>query len=71
MFPFLEYILFFSLFEYILPVKLIIKCVIIIVIALMTVIGAYLAKSKISILVIFGGIAAILIVWFVDFEVSL
>jgi len=61
----------FSFFEYIFPVELIVKAVIIIVIGLMTVIGAYLIKSKLSLLVILGGIIAILVVWFVDFEVSL
>ena len=62
-----------NLFEYLIPTDFVIsiaKAVIILVIGLVTILGAWMVKSKLSFLVVLGGIIAILLVWFVDFEVS-
>ena len=59
-----------SLFEYILPVELIVKGIIIIVLGLMTVLGAYIIPKG-KIFVIAGGVIAILVIWYIDLEISL
>ena len=54
-----------SLLDAIIPISLIIKVIVIIVIGLVTVFGAYfIPKGKIF--VIIGGIIAIIIMWYVD-----
>jgi len=56
-----------SLFEYILPVKLILKVIIIIVIAIMTILGAVVVPKG-KIIVVIAGILGILVIWYVDLE---
>ena len=60
----------FQPLETIFPVGLIIKAVIIIVIGLMTVLGAYFVPRG-KIFVILGGIIAILCIWYINLEINL
>jgi len=59
-----------GLFEWFLPVKLIIKIVLIIILGLVTVLGAYMVPRG-KFLVIIGGVVAIIVVWYIDLEISL
>jgi len=57
-----------SFLDYLFPVELLVKAVIIIVLGLATILGAYFIPRG-KIFVILGGIIAIVIIWFVDLGV--
>jgi len=60
----------FSFFDQIFPFTLVLKVILIIVLGLVTILGAYIIPKG-KFIVIVGGIIAILVVWFIDLEISL
>ena len=59
-----------SFLDLLFPIELIIKVVVIIILGIVTAIGAYIIPRG-KLFVIAGGIIAILVVWFIDLEIHL
>lgn len=59
-----------SLFEQILPIRILVKLLIIILVAIMTTLGAYFVPKG-KLFVILAGIIAILVIWYIDLEISI